>query len=140
MSQGRSLLVSPATAGSGIPWLTQFFGNCTELYGPGGCNISRVAVHDYSCNVTNIMTYLRSVYVAFRLPIWLTEFACGLPSQGRSVAEQEAYMRALVPVLDATSYIERYAWFASRQGNPCSLLGPPGSGSLTRLGSVYVSL
>lgn len=29
----ESMLVSPATAGNGLPWFDQFFGNCTALYG-----------------------------------------------------------------------------------------------------------
>lgn len=27
----NSQLVSPATAGNGVPWFDQFFGNCSEL-------------------------------------------------------------------------------------------------------------
>jgi hypothetical protein len=46
----HSMLVSPATAGNGVPWFDQFFGNCTKLYGKSGCNISYLAAHDYSCN------------------------------------------------------------------------------------------
>ena len=51
-----STLVSPATAGNGIPWLDQFFGNCTALYGAKGCQVSHVAVHDYSCDAKTTMS------------------------------------------------------------------------------------
>ena len=42
----NTTLVSPATAGNGIEWYDQFFGNCTEMYGPKGCRIGMLATHD----------------------------------------------------------------------------------------------
>jgi hypothetical protein len=58
---GATQFVSPATAGNGIPWLDGFIGNCSALYGAAGCQLSYIAVHDYSCNATNLLTYLKSV-------------------------------------------------------------------------------
>eukprot|EP00047_Mylnosiga_fluctuans_P022442 m.119770 g.119770 ORF g.119770 m.119770 type:complete len:260 (+) comp9260_c0_seq9:24-803(+) len=135
-----SILISPAPAGHGIVWLTAFFQQCVELYGPTGCNISRVAAHSYSCNVNSTMTYMQSLYEAFKMPIWITEFACGDHTQKRPLSDQETYMRAIVPVFDATSYIERYAWMAARQPDARGLLGPGEAASLSELGAIYVSL
>ena len=41
----RSMLVSPATAGDGLPWFREFFSNCSAMYGPDGCKITHIAVH-----------------------------------------------------------------------------------------------
>lgn len=73
-------LVSPATAGNGMPWLDAFFGNCSAMYGKDGCRISYVAVHDYTCNVDELKEYLEDIYSRYgNRPVWLTEFAwCGL--------------------------------------------------------------
>jgi hypothetical protein len=56
------MLVSPATAGNGIPWFDDFFSNCTALYGPTGCNISYLAAHDYSCSPNSTMAYLEELH------------------------------------------------------------------------------
>lgn len=69
----QSILVSPATAGEGRPWLDAFFGNCTALYGPKGCQVSHVAVHDYSCDAASTMGYLKQVHDRYKMPVWLSE-------------------------------------------------------------------
>ena len=56
-----SLLVSPATSGNGIEWYDSFFGNCTELYGKGGCKIKYLATHCYSCTPSSTMKYLKEL-------------------------------------------------------------------------------
>lgn len=66
----NSILVSPATAGNGIPWYDEFFAACKSLYGPSGCNITHMATHDYSCNADTTMGYLKELYDRYKLPIW----------------------------------------------------------------------
>lgn len=104
---GTSRLVSPATAGAGIPWLTQFMANCTQLYGASGCRLSYVAVHDYSCTPASTLSYLEEVYAAFKLPVWLTEFSCGDGRQNKSQADNLAFMKAVFPLLDAAEHVYR---------------------------------
>ena len=105
---GSSRLVSPATAGAGIPWLTQFIGNCSLLYGPSGCRLQYVAVHDYSCTPASTMAYLEEVYAAFKLPVWLTEFSCGDGRDNKSQAANLAFMKAVFPLLDAAEHVYRW--------------------------------
>ena len=82
-----SILVSPATAGNGLPWLDAFFGNCTALYGPSGCQVTHVAVHDYSCDAKTTMSYLSAVHDRYKMPVWLTEFSCGDGAANKPTAD-----------------------------------------------------
>ena len=70
-------LVSPATAGNGVPWLTDFFAACKSRYGASGCRLDAVAVHDYSCDPVTTMGYLDTIFKTFGLPVWLTEVRVG---------------------------------------------------------------
>jgi hypothetical protein len=136
-----SQLVSPATAGDGRPWLTQFFGNCSKLYGAGGCNISHVAVHDYSCTAAETMAYLSSIHDLFQLPVWLTEFSCGDGAQNKSMAKHLAYMKEIVPLLDAAPFVYRYAWMSASSANRGLIAtAADGTQSLTPVGALYKSL
>ena len=75
---GDSQLVSPATAGNGIPWFDQFFGNCTQLYGKKGCRIDYLAAHDYSCHPPTTLSYVKALHERYGYKVWLTEFSCGV--------------------------------------------------------------
>lgn len=49
--------------------------------------------------------------------LWLTEYSIGrwkLPSPSRE--EQDAYLKATLPLLENHPYIARYVWFSSRGG------------------------
>lgn len=139
-----SRLVSPATAGDGRPWFDGFFAECKSLYGPRGCNISALAVHDYSCDADTTMTYLRTVHERYTdadgqpLPVWLTEFSCGDGAQNRPEADHVAYMKAVIPLLDAAPYVERYAWMSAVSANRG--LWDASTGELTAVGKLYNSL
>ena len=67
-----ALIVSPSTAGDGTSWYRDFFAACSSLYGAGGCRISAIAAHAYSCTPSNTMSYLQGLHSTFNLPIWLT--------------------------------------------------------------------
>ena len=103
-----SALVSPATAGNGVPWLDAFLGNCTSLYGARGCQLSYIAVHDYTCQPAELLAYLQSIHDRYSLPVWLTEFSCGDGRQNKPQAEHLAYMKAVFPLLDAAPFVHRY--------------------------------
>ncbi len=131
-------LVSPATAGNGIPWLDDFFGNCTLLYGPKGCQVSHVAVHDYSCTPSSTMAYLKSVSERYSLPVWLTEFSCGDGAEKRPMADHLAFMKEILPLLDAAPYVYRYAWMSASSDNRGLVEGTVGgSQTLTPVGELY---
>ena len=135
-----SLLVSPATAGNGIPFFDELFGNCTALYGPKGCRISHLAVHDYSCDAKATMAYLKSVADRYKLPVWLTEFSCGDGADAKPTSQHLAYMKEILPLLEAASFVFRYAWMSARDGKGLRGLvevAPDGSQRLTVLGEEY---
>ena len=102
-----SSLVSPATAGFGVFFFDDFFGNCTALYGPGGCRISAIAAHDYDCNPTSTLEYLRFLSERYSLPIWLTEFSCGDGKEDSPMSAQLSFMQLIFPMLEAAPFIER---------------------------------
>ncbi len=71
----------------------------------------------------------------FGKPLGLTEFSC---DGNASAAEQEAYMRAAVPYLEANPHVVRYSWFSADPIPSAKLVasdGPP-----TALGEVYLGL
>ena len=69
------------------------------------------------------------------MPIWLTEFSC---NGDASAADQEAYMRAAVPYLEANPHVFRYSWFSADPIPNAKLVAD--DGSPTALGQVYLGL
>lgn len=134
-----SQLVSPATAGNGLKWYDEFFGNCTKLYGSKGCRLSYLATHDYSCTPSSTMSYLEELYKRYKLPVWLTEFSCGDGAQGKPTKEHLAFMKEILPMLDAAPFVYRYAWMSARDGKGLRGLVETvnGKAQLTDLGEVY---
>lgn len=139
-----SRLVSPSMAGNGIPYLDQFFSNCTAIYGTRGCRLDYIALHDYTCDVDTLVSYLEAVYQRYGFPIWLTEFACGDHTAKRPLSDQLAHMRASLPRLDALDYVVRYAWMSARQepGDFRGLIETLANGTAvpTELGRLYLEL
>eukprot|EP01062_Namystynia_karyoxenos_P002055 TRINITY_DN1070_c0_g2_i1.p2 TRINITY_DN1070_c0_g2~~TRINITY_DN1070_c0_g2_i1.p2 ORF type:complete len:298 (+),score=78.38 TRINITY_DN1070_c0_g2_i1:78-896(+) len=140
----NSTLVSPATSGHGAEYYKQFFGNCSQLYGKEGCRISHLATHCYSCNSNHTMEYLQSLYDLFGLPIWLTEFSCQAGGRNETQVRHLEYMKEIVPILDASPIIYRYAWMAGldHDHDPEHNRGlfNKTTDQLTELGRVYNSL
>ncbi|KAG4028447.1 hypothetical protein MFRU_021g00380 [Monilinia fructicola] len=113
-------------------WTQYFLGNCT------GCHFDYAAIHYYQdcfpasgasgsdwfiSNVTN-------AHDTLNLPIWVTEFQC------YGTDEQQAqFLRAVLPWLDAQSWVERYAYFGAFPG---FLLNTAGT-ALSLAGQAYVS-
>lgn len=115
-------------------YLKDFFAACTD------CRVDHVAVHWYNCDLPSLKDYLEpggnlEGFEQFGKPIWLTEFSCD-PSASK--AEQEAYLRAAVPYLEANPHVFRYAWFSASNIPNAQLLNS--DGTLTALGQVYATL
>lgn len=115
-------------------YLRDFFAACD------GCRVDYVAVHWYNCDLPSLRDYLEpggglEGFEQFGKPIWLTEFSC---DPGASVAEQEAYMRAAIPYLEASPHVFRYAWFSAGPIPNAKLIAD--DGSPTALGQVYLDL
>ncbi len=112
-----------------VSYLEDFFTACAN------CRVDYIAVHWYNCTASELQFYLGQ-FRRFNKLIWLTEFACAYGGD-TSVAGQEAYMRAAVPILEADGHVQRYAWFS---GDPMPSAKLLENGSLTPLGKVYAAL
>jgi hypothetical protein len=100
--------------------------------------------------VSELQDYLEQTHAAYGLPIWLTEFALTNYTDGvvyPTVEQQAAFATAAVEMLEATPYVERYAWFSLP---PCPAGGGNGGcgtgnttplssdgGALTPVGDAY---
>jgi len=146
-SQRGMKLGSPAAAACGptaadcyagswdpTPWFDAFFGNCTN------CHVDFLTSHIYTCDVNQFTTFLNNLK-KYKLPIWLTEFACPAANQPESV--EIDFMKAALNYLDNEPMIERYSWFGTRLDPTDGWLGPQvdliddASCALTDLGKLY---
>ena len=115
-------------------YLKDFFAACSS------CEVDYVAVHWYNCDLPSLKDYLEpggslEGFEQFEKPIWLTEFSC---DGSASAADQEAYMRAAVPYLEANPHVFRYSWFSADPIPNAKLVAD--DGSPTALGQVYLGL
>lgn len=150
-------LVSPSVSSTGwnadgqSTWLDEFMGNCTHVV--SGCNtslIKYIGFHDYEGNVSKIMRRVNGMYARYGRKVWITEFAvlgcpwCTPPTNATREV-QDAYMREVLPVLEASDAVFRYAWFTSRNKpnymNGGSNLLPYNSTDLTptSTGAIYAA-
>ncbi|KAF1830951.1 hypothetical protein BDW02DRAFT_601217 [Decorospora gaudefroyi] len=113
-----------ATPTSGLGWLSAFMKACT------GCTIDFINLHwyDRASNVDYFKAHINEARkIAGGRPIWITEF--------RAAGSDEEVVRFLdevMPWMDASSDIHRYAYFMARpgagmlvngQGNGLSVIG-----------------
>ena len=115
-------------------YLKDFFTACQ------GCKVDYVAVHWYNCDLASLQDYLEpggqlAGFEQFGKPIWLTEFSC---NSDASEADQEFYMRAVIPYLEGKANVYRYSWFSADPIPNGKLVNA--DGSPTPLGQVYLSL
>jgi hypothetical protein len=115
-------------------YLKDFFSACP------GCEVDAIAVHWYNCDLPSLKAYIDGNsslegFVQFGKPIWLTEVSC---DGSHSVADQQAYMEAVIPYLEGNADVARYSWFSSTAIASAQLTN--GDGSLTALGTTYVGL
>ena len=135
-------LGSPACVHPDKEWMKAFMKGIDER----SLRVDFVCVHSYGGpNAEALMKRLEAVHELYRRPIWITEFAVGAwqaktPAANRYSPESvQAFMKELLPQLDACAFVERYAWFPAHPTN-----APLGSsalfnedGSLTPLGEIY---
>lgn len=114
-----SYLGSPGVTngGAGLPWLTEFMSLCSD------CEIDFIAAHWYGPSMTLLQTQLTAIHAAFNKPVWLTEFACTnwVPATNPSASEVGSFMTSALAWLEATPWIEKYAWFGALQITDASL-------------------
>ncbi|TQV98829.1 hypothetical protein V2A60_007475 [Cordyceps javanica] len=115
-------------------WTRYFLGNCSS------CHLDFAAIHYYqdcepaaaagSSGAAWFRSNVTDAHDALGLPVWVTEFQCyGTEDQ------QAAFLREVLPWLDAQAYVARYAYFGAFPG---FLVSHDGTG-LSPLGMVYAT-
>lgn len=138
-------LGSPGCVHPDREWMKAFMKGVDEQH----LRVDFVTVHSYGgLNADALMERLESVHNMFKRPLWITEFAVG-DWQAKTRAENRyhpeqivTFMEQLLPKLDASPIVERYAWFPAGPDNralgPCALFNE--DGSLTSVGQAYRSI
>ncbi|KAJ8058369.1 hypothetical protein OCU04_012561 [Sclerotinia nivalis] len=124
---GKAKLGAPAVTNGaspmGLTWLKSFLSSCSD------CTIDFVCIHwyDSASNIDYFKSYVQDAYTAGgNRPLWITEFqASGTTDQ------QNAFMEEVLPWLDASNMVDRYAWFMAdtaagglmSSGSSLSMLG-----------------
>lgn len=155
-------LVSPAPnqwepGQNGQTYGNQWTWAMVEAYKDQNCHADRackprfdaIAWHYYTNSLPNLQTYLlarRSEALArgYDVPFWILEFAGNCVTS--TTTEIQTYMNSAVPWFNQTSWIGRYAWFATRltpasdsagyDYTRCSLIDAT-TGQITGLGQTY---
>ncbi|KAI0786318.1 glycosyl hydrolase catalytic core-domain-containing protein [Abortiporus biennis] len=102
---------APSSAPSGRQWLLDFLAACQ-----GECTVDFIALHWYDINSTAFIQYLEDFHDTFQRPLWVTEWACqnyNQVDQQCSLQDSIDFMNATQAFMDATDWVERYAWFGA---------------------------
>jgi hypothetical protein len=135
-------LVAPCVSNyaSGQWWLQQFNQECNRTLGRP-CRFDHMCLHTYfePDQVGTMFDSIGRMYRDYGKPIWLNEFACP-PYKNCTAADELTFAKKVVPRLENTSFIFRYAWFEARKASKggCSLLDPDATAvKRTALGDWY---
>lgn len=115
-------LGSPATVNPNNEWMQEFMQQADEL----GLRVDFITVHHYGgTSVPNFINKLSTAYQAYgQRPIWITEFAVAdwnATSPSANTHSEQAvigFMESALPALEDIDFVERYAWFDTRQNMP----------------------
>jgi len=141
LKQQGVLLGSPApsSAPSGKQWLLDWLTACQ-----GGCTVDFIALHWYDINSTAFIQYLEDFHNTFQRPVWVTEWACQNYNEvNEQCSPQDVidFMNATQGFMDATDWVERYAWFGAMENlqgvNQDDALMDT-SGNINSLGRQYI--
>ncbi|GAA5905920.1 hypothetical protein JCM6882_009070 [Rhodosporidiobolus microsporus] len=131
---GKAKLISPAVSNSpqalNLRWLEQFYGNCTQCRD----ETHAVALHWYSDSEgpEEFKSYFTEAYERLGLPIYITEFGFQRFTSSSNVTQKQEFLEGVIPWLEETSFIERYAAFGTFVGRFVDK-----DASLTDLGETY---
>ena len=135
-------LVAPCVSNyaSGQWWLGEFNAACKNATG-AICEFDHMCLHTYfePADISSLFSSLERMHADYGRPIWLNEFACP-PYKHCSASNQLAFARTVVPRLEATPYVYRYAWFEARDAGNETLLANTTGVSRTPLGDFYNSV
>ncbi|MGH8046032.1 MAG: glycoside hydrolase family protein, partial [Chthoniobacterales bacterium] len=139
-------LGSPAGVHPDVPWMTDFMRAAKK----DKLRVDFITVHWYggAGDGGAFLSYLSKIHSLYNKPIWITEFCpadwnAGPNKRNKNTPQQVAqFMKAVVPALKRTPWIERFAWFPADPASP--RLGTSAlfnaDGSLTDLGKIYSEL
>jgi hypothetical protein len=103
-------LISPATTSSptGKQWIQEFQSICG-----GACTFDAVSLHWYDVGVQKFIDYVTDFHNTFNSNIWVTEYACQNFNGGAQCSEGEIwdFLQQTTGWMDATPWVEKYAWF-----------------------------
>lgn len=126
-----------------VAWLDAFYAAYRAANGGGNPRIDYLGFHWYDYGLSGQLDRLTK----YGKPFWVTEFANWHSqadgAQIDTLEKQKAQMTDMVAVCEQRADVFRYAWFTGRWSpDPhfTSLLASPGSGQLTELGKLYLSL
>lgn len=137
-------LVSPGCVHPDREWMDEFMEGVEQR----NLRVDYVAAHSYGGpNASHLLNRMEKVSKRFGRPVWITEFAVGdweaksVEQHKHSTGSVQAFMKQVLPALNAAPFVARYAWFAADQKNKA--LGTSAlfddDGELTRLGRIYAN-
>ncbi|KAI0016843.1 glycosyl hydrolase catalytic core-domain-containing protein [Xylariomycetidae sp. FL0641] len=134
-----------SSAPSGIPWLQQFLGNCSDLISGGGgggskrnCSYDFVPMHYYG-DFEGLASHMGEYAAAFpNVSQWLTEYNL----DNADLASTQSFYNQSAQYLDRLDSVGRYTYFGSFRSG-ASNVGPNAAmlnnaGRLTDIGSWYL--
>jgi len=134
-------IVSPSCRESEeLQWLK----SVNNLMVPAGTRMDVIGMHWYDWGGLNSASDANSIFTRFKnkviacynyykMPIWITEFNA---NKNRLRATQDAFLQLALPWLEATPYVERYAYFQPDGGNGSFV---DAGGNLTTTGNIYLN-
>jgi|GEM_PF-6964035 len=100
---------------NGNAWLSDFMNQADAA----GYRVDYVCVHNYrDRTATALKNWLDAEYAKYNRPIWLTEFQRDVDADNPDAADHEAYLAAVLPMLESLDYLERYAYYNFNTANP----------------------
>ena len=75
--------------------------------------MDHMCLHQYVHSASKMMSTIHAMFRDYSRPIWLNEFACP-PYQNCTAEHQLQFMKAALPLLEASPYVYRYAWYVNR--------------------------
>jgi len=152
------ILVAPSVASTGetgatdawdedgrSTWLDEFLGNCSTVV--KDCDpslIKYLGLHDYHGSVPMLKRKIDGAAKRYGRKVWITEIAITDWRDAPARDVQDAYMTELLPYLDSSDNVFRYAWYSARnapnsQNGGSNLLASDGSATLTSTGKIYAA-
>jgi len=124
-------------------WMDDFLGNCTHVV--KDCDpslIKYIGMHDYHGSVEGLRRKVDGAAKRYGRKVWITEIAITMWGKPPSRDVQDAYLRELIPYLDNSQNVFRYAWYSARnspneQNGGSNLLADDGSATITSTGMIY---